>query len=642
MTSTTPTTRPVSTPLPLDAVTINDAFWSPRIEIVRDHTIPFQYTQLDTIGHLKALQHAPDAPTPHIFWDSDIGKWIEAASYSLVSHPDPELENRLDEVIALLADAQLDDGYLNTYFTLVAPDERWTDLRDAHELYCAGHLIEAGVAHHIATGKTNLLDVVRRYADYIGEVFGRGPGQLRGYDGHEEIELALVKLARATGERRYLDLATYFVDERGQEPYFFDLEAERRGTPGWFAREFGGGNHPGRTREYLQAHAPVREQEEAVGHSVRAMYLYSAMADLARENEDPTLLEACRTLWKHLTTRRMYVTGGIGSSATNEGFTKDFDLPDETAYAETCAAIGVMMWAQRMLQIDRNRRYGDVLERALYNGVLSGMSSEGTCFFYDNPLASRGGIERHEWFHVACCPPNLARLLSSLGSYAFAAAQDELLVHLFVAGTARFPVAEGEAAVTVDTSYPWAGRVQLRVDETPDAPFTLSIRIPEWSPNPGVTVNGETLDLTAGHDAAIGEDGYLTIRRDWAVGDEVVVELALDTRQLRADPRVVAEAGRSAVSRGPLVYVLEEADNGTELHLVGLPVGAEFGETEVSDVPDTVALAADGRRVTIPGEGLYRATPPVVTDEKLTFIPYYAWANRGAGEMRLWVLDVYA
>jgi DUF1680 family protein len=642
MTSTTPTTRPVSTPLPLNAVTINDAFWSPRIEIVRDHTIPFQYTQLDTVGHLKALQHATDAPTPHIFWDSDIAKWIEAASYSLVSHPDPELESRLDEVIGLLADAQQDDGYLNTYFTLVAPDERWTDLRDAHELYCAGHLIEAGVAHHVATGKTNLLDVVRKYADYIGEVFGRGAGQLRGYDGHEEIELALVKLARVTGERRYLDLATYFVDERGQEPYFFDLEAERRGTPGWFAREFGGGNHPGRTREYLQAHAPVREQKEAVGHSVRAMYLYSAMADLARENEDPTLLEACRTLWEHLTTRRMYVTGGIGSSATNEGFTTDFDLPDETAYAETCAAIGVMMWAQRMLQIDRDRRYGDVLERALYNGVLSGMSSEGTCFFYDNPLASRGGIERHEWFHVACCPPNLARLLSSLGSYAFATTQDELLVHLFIAGTARFPVADGEAVVTVDTSYPWAGRVQLRVDETPDAPFTLSIRIPEWSPNPGVTVNGETLDLTAGHSAVIGEDGYLTIRRDWAVGDEVVVELALDTRQLRADPRVVAEAGRSAVTRGPLVYVLEEADNGAELHLVGLPVGAEFSETQVADVPDTVAITAPGRRISIPGEGLYRAQSPVLTEASLTFVPYYAWANRGAGEMRLWVLDMFA
>ncbi|MBC3762685.1 glycoside hydrolase family 127 protein [Quadrisphaera oryzae] len=627
----------VSTPLPLRDVVVDDAFWSPRIDQVRLRTIPVQRAQLERVGHLRALAGAP-APedgVPHVFWDSDVAKWIEAASNSLATHPDPALDADVDAVIELLAAAQQPDGYLNTHFTTVAPEQRYTDLRDAHELYCAGHLIEAGVAHHAATGKTSLLDVVVRLADHIGTVFGRGPGQLRGYDGHEEVELALVKLARATGERRHLELASYFVEERGQEPYFFDAEAERRGTPGWFGEHFAGLDHPGRTREYLQAHAPVREQHEAVGHSVRAMYLYSAMADLALEDADDSLLQACQRLWCHLLSTRTYVTGGIGSTVVNEGFTRDYDLPTETAYAETCAAIGLVMWAQRMLRIDRDRRYGDVMELALHNAVLAGISEDGERFFYDNVLASRGGVERHEWFEVACCPPNIARLLTSLGTYAFAQAPDELLVHLHLGGSVVFETSAGQAAVDVTTTAPWGGRTTLVVTQATGAPFTLSVRVPAWASSTAVTVDGAPLEA-AEH---VGEDGYLSVTRTWRVGDELDLQLGVQTRRLWADPRVTSEAGHVVLTRGPFVYAAEEADN--RAPLVDLRVGrrAEPRPVEVPGLPGVVGLQMRGERVVREGSGLYQDEPPHRVPTDLTLVPYYAWANRGPGEMRVWLGD---
>jgi len=625
-----------SRPAPLAAVTINDTFWSPRIETVITETIPFQRHQLDTVGHLQALRHEPKDgdPVPHIFWDSDVAKWIEAASNSLVHHPDADLDAQLDDVIALLASAQDDDGYLNTYFQTVDPLARFTDLRDAHELYCAGHLIEAAVAHHAATGKTSLLDIVRRYVDLIEKVFGRGDGQLRGYDGHEEIELALVKLAAATGEARYLELASYFVEERGQEPYFFDLEKERRGTEGWFGFHFPTANHPGRRREYLQGHAPVREQTEAVGHAVRAMYLYSAMADLAREQGDDSLLEACRRLWDHLTSRRMYVTAGIGTSAVNEGFTEDFDLPDGTAYAETCAAIGLAMWAQRLLGIDRHRRYGDVLELALHNGVLAGLSHDGRCFFYDNPLSSRGGVGRNEWFEVACCPPNVARLLTSLGSYAYAFGEDELVMHVAVSGEVRVPVGDEEALVAVDADVLGSGRVELSVEASTASPFTVSLRVPAWSATSTLTVAGEEVDLT--DETVLGEDGYVSVTRTWAVGDRIVLQLDTTPRRLRPDARLADHAGQVAVARGPLVYALEEVDNGAELQMLTLPRDSELSTAHAGDL-NTVHAA--GIRTSIPGEGLYRTADPVDESADLTFVPYFSWANRGEGEMRVWVRE---
>lgn len=636
------TERSVSTPLDIADATITDNFWAPRIRTVREKTIPYQYHQLETVGHLKALQHIQEEgdPVPHIFWDSDIAKWIEAASYSLTTFHDAVLDTQLDGVIELLAAAQQPDGYLNTYFTLVEPRGRWTDLRDAHELYCAGHLIEAGVAHHRATGKTSLLNIVMKYADYISTIFGREPGQIRGYDGHEEIELALVKLFHTTGEQRYLDLASYFVEERGQKPLFFDLEAQQRGTPGWFGDHFAGVNHPGRRPEYQQAHAPVREQHEAVGHSVRAMYLYSAMADLAREKKDETLLDACRRLWTHLTSRRMYVTGGIGSSAVNEGFTEDFDLPDETAYAETCAAIGVMMWAQRLLRIDRRRDYGDVMERALYNGVLAGVDASGTRFFYDNPLASRGGVERHDWFEVACCPPNLARLLTSLASYAYAVAPDELIMHLFISGSVRLPLTDGTAAVIkVETQYPNNGKISLHLLDAAESAFAVAVRVPAWAGNPGVTING--IQAIPGQDPRVelGEDGYLVLKDRWESGTKIEITLDVTPQRVWADPRVIGTANRVAVTRGPLVYALEEVDNEAELQMVRLARETQLSDVRVQGLPEVVGICADGVHFDSSGSGLYRTTPPLPRPATLTFVPYYTWANRGAGEMRIWVSE---
>ncbi len=366
-----PTWMPVS----WKAVTIDDPFWTPHLEVNREQTLPLIYQISQETGRIDnfRLNWKPGMePVPHIFWDSDVAKWLEAASYSLGTHHNPELEAKVDEVISLLVAAQQPDGYLNTYFTAVEPKKRWTNLRDWHELYCAGHLIEAAVAHFQATGKRVLLDALCRYADYIDSVFGTEPGKKRGYPGHEEIELALVKLSRVTGEKRYLQLSQYFVNERGwrvRQPHYFDIEARLRGEdPADFHHK---------THEYSQSHMPVRGQDQVVGHAVRAMYLYSAMADLAHELHDQSLFDADQRLWEHLCTTRLYITGGLGSSRHNEGFTDDYDLPNETAYAETCAAIGFVLWNHRMLQLDCNARYADMLECALYNGVLSGVSLDG-------------------------------------------------------------------------------------------------------------------------------------------------------------------------------------------------------------------------------------------------------------------------
>ncbi|HKD74532.1 MAG TPA: beta-L-arabinofuranosidase domain-containing protein, partial [Ktedonobacterales bacterium] len=379
-------------PVPFRHVTIDDTFWAPRIQRNRESTLPFIYQNLQETGRIDALRltwKPGDEPMPHIFWDSDIGKWIEAASNSLATTPDPALKQQVDDVIDLLAQGQHADGYLNTYFTVVAPGKRWTNLRDLHELYCAGHLIEGAVAHYQATGERKLLDIMCRYVDFIAQTFGKQSGQKPGYDGHEEIELALIKLYHATNDARYLELSRYFVDERGRQPHYFDNEARERGEDPQ-AFEMG-------TYEYNQSHLPVLEQTQVVGHAVRAMYLNSALADLAREQDDERLFAACRRLWDHLTTTRMYLTGGIGTSARNEGFTRDYDLPNETAYAETCAAIGLVFWAHRMLQLDCNRAYADVMELALYNRVLSGVSLSGDRFFYEDPLASDGTVHRQYW-----------------------------------------------------------------------------------------------------------------------------------------------------------------------------------------------------------------------------------------------------
>ncbi|WP_136519950.1 glycoside hydrolase family 127 protein [Cellulomonas telluris] len=641
MTATTPARRPGGPLRPADLrdVRIDDAFWAPRRETVRTTTLPQQERQLRTVGQLEALRlqwREGDPREPHVFWESDVAKWIEAASYALATQPDPALEASVDEAIALLADAQQPDGYLNVYFTVVRPGQRFTDLRDAHELYCLGHLIEAAVAHHRATGRTTLLDVVRRYADLVAQELGPGGALEGGYDGHQEIELALVKLARATGERRYLDLARRMLDARGTQPYWFEVEEVRRGTPGYFGSHF-----PDRTeqaqryREYNQSHLPVREQQEVVGHAVRAMYMLSAMTDLAAEDGDDDLLAACGRLWDSTTGTKMYVTGGLGSDPSIEGFGAPYDLPDRDGYAETCAAIGLVMWAQRMTNVTGDGRYADVLERALYNGVLAGASADGTCYFYGNPLASDGDVHRHEWFGVACCPPNLARLLTSLEQYAYADADDELAVHLHVAGSVRTR-AGGGACVDVGTRYPDDGAVRLTVaPEVPGAAWTLAVRVPAWSARTSLTVNGDPVPV-----ADVLDRGYVRLHRTWAAGD--VVELGLDVRPRRvwADPRVASATGRVALQRGPVVHCLEGVDHDVPVRALLLPRDAALG-LEPEPVSGLAAVVADGLAEPDPPEGrpLYREEPPAREATRVRAVPYFAWGNRGQGTMAVWVRE---
>lgn len=626
-------------PVPFRHVTIDDRFWSPRQEINRAHTIPFQYLQCRQTGRIEALKlrwRPGDEPVPHIFWDSDVAKWLEAASDSLATHPDPALDSLVDDTIALLASAQQPDGYLNTYYTVVKPGQRWSDLRDAHELYCAGHLIEAGVAHFEATGKRSLLDVVSRYADYIESVFGPEPGQKRGYCGHEEIELALVKLYRATGEGRYLRLAKYFVDERGRTPYYFDLEAAERGGPGFYESNLSRGTLRA-SRQYNQTHKPVREQDEAVGHAVRAMYLYSAMADLAGETGDETLLLACKRLWDHLTSKRLYVTGGIGSSAQNEGFTADYDLPNETAYAETCAAVGLVFWSHRMAQLERDARYVDVLERALYNGVISGVSLDGKRFFYENPLASRGGVTRQEWFGCACCPPNLARLLAALGQYVYSAADADVAVHLYMQNTAKVTVQGQPVTLRQETAYPWSGSISIGMDLEVPATFALHLRVPGWCRDAELRINGKSMDL-----AGTVVRGYARIGREWRGGDKVELSLNMPVERVYAHPRVADDRGRVALQRGPLVYCLEEEDNAVDPDTVFLPRSAPLEahtDERLLDGVVTIGGAATVADVSPWDGALYRPLAAGSSRRTITAVPYYAWDNRGPGAMRVWIRE---
>lgn len=639
-----PNAQPLN-PVPLQNVHLEGGFWGPRQEINRTVTLPIEYQQCKETGRIDVvkLSWKPGDPNPpHPFWDSDLAKWIEAVGYSLSLHPDPALEELVDAVIDDMAAAQQPDGYLNSYFTLVEPQNRWANLRDMHELYCAGHLIEGAIAYYLATGKRKLLDVMCRYADYIATVFGPGDGQKRGYPGHEELELALVKLYRVTGEERYLDLARFFIDERGTQPHYFDIEARERGDDptAW--------NH-GRY-EYNQSHLPVREQTTAKGHAVRAMYLYSGMADVAAETGDETLLAACERLWDNVTTRRMYITGGIGSASHGERFTYDYDLPNNTAYAETCAAIGLVFWAHRMVQLTGEARYADALERALYNGVLSSISLDGKRFFYANPLEvdpqaytyradifGRSALtaERQEWFGCACCPPNIARLLASLGDYVYSSGSGALYLHLYAAGKADLEIDGRPVTVRQETNYPWDGEIRIVVAPEAEQSFALCLRIPAWARSAEVRVNGQTVDIAPRMDR-----GYARIERVWHNGDVVELSLPMPVERIEAHPAVRVNAGRVALQRGPLVYCLEEVDNGANLPDIVLPKDASLNtEYDENLLGGIVVIKAEGLRRPTDNwtNALYRPVESDAVPVSLTAVPYYAWGNRGPGEMLVWI-----
>ncbi|MGZ9224522.1 MAG: glycoside hydrolase family 127 protein [Anaerolineales bacterium] len=626
-------------PVPFTSVTFEDTFWEPRVELNRTVTIPHIYKQCEVAGRVSAFdlnfQRPLPAPIVLIFGDSDLAKWVEAASYSLATHPDPILEALVDQVADKIIHAQQPDGYLNTHFIVAQPEMRWKNLRDWHEMYCAGHLIEGAVAHYQATGNPKLLEAVSRYADHIDETFGREPDKKRGYCGHPEIELALVKLYHATNNSRYLYLATYFIDERGAQPHYYDLEARERGEDPaqYWAKNY----------EYSQAYLPIREQTKVVGHAVRAMYLLSAVADLAHENNDPTLLETCERLWDNLVTKRMYLTGAIGPARQNEGFTEDYDLPDETAYAETCATIGLIQWNHRLLQFSGESKYADIMERGLYNGFLSSVSLTGDRFFYENPLASNGNRQRERWFECPCCPPNVARTLASLGQYFYSTGINSVWVHLYAQGTVSLKVAECDVNLRQITKYPWDGDVKIEIGVDHPKIFTLRLRVPGWCEGWQLRING--IPMTNLQPQA---NGYLAIEREWQSGDVVIYEMEMPVQTVWAHPAVRHLQGRMAIQRGPIVYCLEGVDHEKiTLDRIALDpqqiLSGEFGVEYVDNLLGGICILR-GQGALVDEKGwdhtLYRHKQPSSTIVDIIAIPYYAWNNRDPGEMRIWFREL--
>lgn len=619
-------------------------FWGERIDAVADKTVVILYDRCVAAGMFDQID--PDRPVPELrlpyhlrsdgspdtvnvqmFWDSDIAKVIEAAAYVLYRKPNPDLEAKIDAIIDMFHKLQLPDGYLNSWFIRMQPGKRWLNLRDHHELYCAGHLIEAAVAYFHATGKRKLLDVMCSYADHIDRMFGPQPNQKPGYCGHEEIELALVRLGRATGRQRYLDLARFFIEQRGQQPHYFDEEAGARGAD---PKQF---RH--RTYEYNQSHLPVRQQTKVIGHAVRAMYLYSGMADVATEFGDDSLTDALKILWDDLTTKQMYVTGGIGPAASNEGFTDYYDLPNHNAYAETCAAVGLIMWASRMLGRGPDRLYADIMEQALYNGALSGLAADGATFFYDNPLESNGNHHRWTWHRCPCCPPNIARTVASIGSYMYGVSLAELAVHLYGDSTARLALGSTVVTISQRTDYPWDGRIALTVGVDAPASFRLALRMPAWCGRPKLSIDGEIIDV-----AAVEERGYVRIDRLWKGGETVVLDLPMDVRALHANPAVRADIGRVALARGPMIYCAEEIDNDKALHSLILTGDVSEADTaSVNGFDKAVAIDVKAKReVWSDWQGkLYDTSEPTLKDTTARFLPYYLWDNREPGEMLVWV-----
>ncbi len=625
-------------PVPFSDVRVVGAFWRERLEVVLSRTIPSQHAKLAETGILDSLKLPKPIPpltiprnahgfTMQVFWDSDVGKWIEAASYALSHRRDAAIEAKIDAIVDDLAGAQSPDGYLNSWYNGREPEKRWTNLRDNHELYNAGHLLEGAIAYYRATGRRRFLQVMERYVDHIAATFGRGPGQKRGYPGHQEIELALIKLYRLTGDRRRLDLASYFIDERGRQPHYFAEEALARGDDpaAYWAK----------TYEYSQSHKPVREQTQIVGHAVRGMYMASAMADLALELGDASLKTACETLWRDVTTTQMYVTAGLGPEASNEGFTKPFDLPNETAYAETCASVALAFWAHRMMHLDLDGAYADVMELALYNGALSGLARDGTHYFYANPLESRGQHRRWAWHLCPCCTMNVSRLVASIGGYAISTSDDGPALHLYGGFETTAKIGGQRVRIRETSDYPWSGDIQIAIEPDASVAFDLKLRVPGWASDPIASVNCEPVALSI-------ERGYATIRRHWRKGDVVALSLPMPPQRLYADPRVRMDVGRAALRRGPLVYCVEEADNpGGSVQTLTLQRDAAIEPERREDLlGGIVTLRAAAKRLLFgPDSLLYSPSPPASHDAVLTAIPYFLWANRDPGSMQVWFAE---
>lgn len=703
-----------SKPIELKDIRVTDEYWKKEIELVRTEVIPYQWDAINDkvpgaepsycmrnfriAGELNEKRRMnpagvstekpvsetfrgwaifpedkdhvePDKFYGFVFQDTDFSKWIEAVGYSLTQHPDSALEAIADKAIDVVVAAQQDNGYLDTFFIIYGMDQAFTNLRDHHELYCLGHLIEGAVAYYQATGKDKLLNAAKRYADYVDSCFGSEPDKRKGYPGHEIAEMALVRLYEVTGEDKYLNLSKYFIDERGQKPYYYDSEDHfDRGLKSTQDEDF---------YTYFQANKPTREMSEATGHAVRAVYLYSGMADIARLFEDEELLDACNRIWDNIVNRRMYITGGIGSTNHGEAFTFDYDLPNDMAYTESCAAIGLMFFARRMLQISPESRYADIMERALYNGVLPGMALDGKSFFYVNPLEvdpfstkkdtrkEHVKTVRQKWFGCACCPPNIARLISSIGEYAYTESDDTLFVHLYVGSSLTKKINGQNIDISIGSSFPWNGGSSVRVGGAEGTNFRLALRIPDWCEGEYELSGAEDMD-------SVVKDGYLYISGGWKDNAEIRIRFNMDARLIAGTDEIREDFGRVAVMRGPLVYCLEENDNSKGLYklavnsdrfddshvedfeISGNPCKAIYvpgfrrygaDKSEVADVraavTGNVATASQIESgLNRPSTSLYQKYEKLHSQKQtLKYIPYYMWANRGENEMTVW-LDV--
>ncbi len=607
--------------IPHSKVQIRDQFWEPRLQTNRRITLLHLFEQLEQAGNIPNLRLAAEGKREGyqgaVYMDSDLYKAMEAAAYVLAHNPDDPIRSKLDEVIALLERAQTPEGYLNSYFQVVAPDKRWSNLRDWHELYCAGHLIEAAVAHFEATGSDRLLTIATRFAHYIDSVFGDAPGKRMGYCGHPEIELALIWLYRATGERRYLELSRFFLVNRGRK--FF---AQEHHIP---LDQYDG--------TIWQDNVPLAEHREIVGHAVRAAYLFAGTTDLVAETGDETLLRMLLRVWDNTLNRRTYITGGIGNEARHEGFTRDYELPNRTAYQETCASIALIFWAHRMGLLLGEVRFFDALERALYNAALAGISLSGNRFFYVNPLESDGTHHRRAWYGCACCPPNIARLLASLGGYLYAQSESDLWVNLYVESRVQTELAGHPIRLEVLTEYPWRGVVQIAVRPETPTRFGLHLRLPDWCANPSLKINGAPVSLTR-------EKGYAVIRREWREGDRVELHLPMEPRLMEAHPQVEADRWQVAIQRGPILYCLEGCDQPVPLYRMAI---RSSGMLEARWEPSLLngVMVVEGDALAMPAETEWSETlyRPLQPHQPVRFraIPYYAWDNREPCPMRVWM-----
>ena len=663
-------------PADIKNVEIKDEFWSRKQALVRKEVIPYQWEILnDRIPEAEAsycmhnfkaagmlnekMRKKGDAFEAHkftyrgfavfpekredakddefygfVFQDSDFYKWIEAVGYALTTSPDPVLEETADRAIDIVCAAQLQSGYLDTYYIINGMDKSFSDLRDHHELYCLGHLIEGAISYYQATGKDKLLKTAEKYADYVASLFGTGEGKINGYPGHEIAEMALFALYDLTGKEKYKNLAEYFIDERGREPNYFEKEhPDMKGKPDY----------------YHQAHMPVREQTEAVGHAVRAVYLYSGMADMARHTGDAALLNACEKLFDSIVNTKMYITGGIGATHLGESFSHPFDLPNDTAYSETCAAIGLVFFAERMLRIKADSKYADVMELALFNTVLSGMALDGKSFFYVNPLEvipenchkderkTHVKPVRQKWFGCACCPPNIARLITSLGRYIYTEDDNTLYTHLYVGSDTTKTVNGKQVSVSVESGFPNNGDVKITVTGAANSGFRLALRIPGW-------VNGEYGINVTGASEKEEKDGYIYLE-DFE--DSAVIDISFDMipRLVASDEKVAEDNFKVCVTRGPIVYCMEEVDNGDKLRQIKIGKSGSFTEEISSEFGyDVVTLKTDAKRIIPAGSGLkpfgglYNEFATFGEKEiSLRLIPYYLWANRGENEMSVYI-----